>query len=440
MSDLDHSHSQQPLKGGTGMSRLKMKFQQGELIVSTVSLVTATLGAGIITLPYLALINGIVLSSLLITFGAVISYFWSMLLVKWADEIDADSYEAFAEHWYGPRAAQVTSWINICTLMGFVVSYIVFVKTLVPHIFEVLFGVHDILGMSEYGSSASELLWAIVYTIFILIPLSLAKNLGTLRYNSMFGVMWCFYLMSWFIWLFLVDRSLVPSISKNIADANYFIISSSGLVTSIPFVVFAFMYQPNVPLIYRELNNRSYNKIHKVLIIGSCGVVVIYVITWAFGYLGLVNQPEMLSILYIKSNILQIDYENWAFNIAILGLLFWVFAAAPMSFIPAKAAYEQSMYGREGMTRNQNIVVTICMCMICLLLAVAFPGISEVITVLGCTTNPMTGFILPIVFYLKIIKDIPLYKKVIWWAILIFMVLISWMGMYQFWNEKLRSS
>ena len=75
MSDLDHSHSQQPLKGGTGMSRLKMKFQQGELIVSTVSLVTATLGAGIITLPYLALINGIVLSSLLITFGAVISYF-----------------------------------------------------------------------------------------------------------------------------------------------------------------------------------------------------------------------------------------------------------------------------------------------------------------------------------------------------------------------------
>ena len=37
----------------------------------------------------------------------------------------------------------------------------------------------------------------------------------------------------------------------------------------------------------------------------------------------------------------------------------------------------------------------------CFLLAVAIPNISDAMTVIGATSNPLVGFTLPIVFYLK---------------------------------------
>jgi len=61
---------------------MQRKFRAGGLKGSIFSLVTAILGSGTITLPYLAAKNGIVLTILLIAFGAAISYFAGMLLVK----------------------------------------------------------------------------------------------------------------------------------------------------------------------------------------------------------------------------------------------------------------------------------------------------------------------------------------------------------------------
>ena len=62
-------------------SKLKL-FEKGSVFMSIFNLIAATLGAGTITLPYLAADNGIVLAAVLIVFGATISYFCGMLLVS----------------------------------------------------------------------------------------------------------------------------------------------------------------------------------------------------------------------------------------------------------------------------------------------------------------------------------------------------------------------
>jgi len=68
---------------------------------------------------------------------------------------------------------------------------------------------------------------------------------------------------------------------------------------------------------------------------------------------------------------------------------------------------------------------------------VAIPGISDVITILGCTTNPLIGFILPVVFYLKIVPEAPLYKKAISWIVLLFTVAISILVFVLFIRDKI---
>ena len=78
-----------------------------------------------------------------------------------------------------------------------------------------------------------------------------------------------------------------------------------------------------------------------------------------------------------------------------------VIAAAPLAILPAKFAYEEMKY-RNGMTPTQNIGVSVCMTVLCYILAVVMPNVGSVIAVTGATVNPFIGFIFPILFYLKI--------------------------------------
>lgn len=48
----------------------------------------------------------------------------------------------------------------------------------------------------------------------------------------------------------------------------------------------------------------------------------------------------------------------------------------------------------------------------------------------------MIGFILPIVFYLKIVDNIPTYKKVLCWLVMAYVVAVSVVGLILFILEK----
>ena len=124
------------------------------------------------------------------------------------------------------------------------------------------------------------------------------------------------------------------------------------------------MYQPNIPIVYRELERKNYRRMEKVIVRGSGSVVFLYILAAAFGYLGLVGNPEYLKILSDESNILQVPYTNWGFRIAIICLNFAIFAGAPICVLPCKDTYEELVYPEKGMNMKQNIIVTIVMCTI----------------------------------------------------------------------------
>ena len=61
----------------------------------------------------------------------------------------------------------------------------------------------------------------------------------------------------------------------------------------------------------------------------------------------------------------------------------------------------------------------------CWLLACLVPNIGDIITIIGATTNPLVGFLFPILFYLKLYPNISIWKKLLAFGIIAMTVISS---------------
>lgn len=79
-------------------------------------------------------------------------------------------------------------------------------------------------------------------------------------------------------------------------------------------------------------------------------------------------------------------------------------AAAPLCVLPSKDTVEELFYGGK-MTKKQNLVVTLVLVTINCVLATFIPDIGTAMSLVGSSINPVIGFIIPVVFYWKLIKE-----------------------------------
>lgn len=84
------------------------------------------------------------------------------------------------------------------------------------------------------------------------------------------------------------------------------------------------------------------------------------------------------------------------------------------------------------MTKRENFFVTLAMCSICYVVALLVPDLTDALTLLGATINPLMGFILPCVFFLKLCPDESKTKRGLAYASIIFTVISCLAVIYYF--------
>lgn len=139
--------------------------------------------------------------------------------------------------------------------MGFITSYIVYIKSMLPNIL-LLFKTEEELGWIA-SDGWGQIFWATIFSFVLLFPLSLPRSINALRFSSLFGVMCSVYLSLAVFFVFYCDKELIPDPAQNFKDANLFTLTFSGVVSSFPLIIFAYMYQVNIPMIYTELEARN---------------------------------------------------------------------------------------------------------------------------------------------------------------------------------------
>ena len=198
-------------------------------------------------------------------------------------------------------------------------------------------------------------------------------------------------------------------------------------------------------MIYTELEQRNSKQMSKVLIFGTIGAVLLYVIVGLWGYLTFVNNPFGISAAEAleDANILQAPYPSDTMPIMIgnFALFFAIATAAPLVVLPAKDTVEEIVSkgnSNRRLSTKENIGVTFTLVFVSYLLSIVIPSIRDAMSLVGSTTNPAVGFILPIVFYWKAIEsdNVPIcsIKKLVPLIVATFIICISCLSLINFFS------
>lgn len=219
-----------------------------------------------------------------------------------------------------------------------------------------------------------------------------------------------------------------------------FDVSMFGVFRSLPLIIFAFMYQTNIPMIYHELAKKNPKHMQRIIIIGTIAAIVVYLLAGIFGYVTFIGNPNLDAIME-KQNILEVDaYGNSIpIYVARFLMLLVVLFATPLCILPCKDSVEEMLWPGKTMTKKQNFVVTIVLCVVAWGLALAIPNFGDALTILGATTNSGIGFLLPVIYYLKVEEKAPRFTptKIICYFTFVFICCASVIELGTFIYQKL---
>ena len=107
-----------------------------------------------------------------------------------------------------------------------------------------------------------------------------------LRFTSFFGVVCSLVLMIVLLYEYIFDEEVVPQPPRSqFARADLFNLTVPAIVETFPFIIFLFLYQPNIPATYMELSARSPAVMNQVLWKANSIAVTCFAVVGISGYL-----------------------------------------------------------------------------------------------------------------------------------------------------------
>lgn len=248
--------------------------------------------------------------------------------------------------------------------------------------------------------------------------MSLPRTLSALRFSTFFSILVSFYIVLAIVFICLTDRSVTPDLGHSLETAfKNFDISVMGVFNSIPLVIFSFMYQTNIPMIYVELEKKDLLHMWKVMRNGTIGATIAYLLAGIFGYATFADYLDVDARME-QQNILKC-YPNITANfVSLFGILIVILFATPVTILPCKDTVEELFLKRVDengpppkLTAKQNVLVTFILVLVSFVLSLAIPNIGDAMTILGATTNSGIGFLLPIIYYLRMEHKAPRWSN-----------------------------
>ncbi|XP_032475783.1 sodium-coupled neutral amino acid transporter 5 isoform X4 [Phocoena sinus] len=342
---------------------------------------------------------------------AAASWGWPM---PWPTQGSSSSciraYEQLGQRALGPAGKVVVAAVICLHNVGAMSSYLFIIKSELPLV------IGTFLDMDPEGDwFLKGNLLIIIVSVLIILPLALMRHLGYLGYTSGLSLTcMLFFLISVIYKKFQlgcaighneteVERKSPPSLNTS-CEAQMFTADSQMFYT-VPIMAFAFVCHPEVLPIYTELCRPSKRRMQAVANVSIGAMFCMYALTATFGYLTFYSsvEAEMLH-MYSQQDLLILCVR--------LAVLLAVTLTVPVVLFPIRRALQQLLFPSKAFSWPRHVAIALILLVLVNVLVICVPTIRDIFGVIGSTSAPSLIFILPSVFYLRIVPSEvePLYS------------------------------
>ncbi|CAH0381910.1 unnamed protein product [Bemisia tabaci] len=361
---------------------------------SVITLSNSIIGVSILAMPFCFQQCGIILSLIILFFISIISRLACHFLLKSAVISRCRSFEFLAFHMFGPAGKTVIELSIVGFLMGSCVAFFVVVGDLGPAI------VKSVLNL-EMSVQALRPALLIGVAVFIILPLGLVRDIDSL--SSICTLSIGFYII---LVLKIIAEATPPIFDSSWADkVNYW--RPAGILQCLPIFSSALSCQTQLFEIFGSYLNGPLDKINGAIKSSVNMCTAVYMGVGLFGYIAFCSQP-------LTGNALMNFPPSLTGDIIKLGFVVSVALSFPLVIFPCRASLYSFLYHQnhsshyELLTRNtggssQN-VLTLLIVTVSLILALLVPSIELVLGLLGSTIGVILCYILPSVFFTRLLK------------------------------------
>ncbi|CAK6963880.1 sodium-coupled neutral amino acid transporter 3-like [Scomber scombrus] len=378
--------------------------------MSIFNLSNAIMGSGILGLAFAMSNTGIILFLILLLSIAILSAYSIHLLLKCAGVVGIRAYEQLGNRAFGAPGKMVAGCVITIHNIGAMSSYLFIVKSELPLVIQAFLGKHENTG--EWFLNGNYLI--IIVSVLIIFPLALMKELGYLGYTSGFSLScMVFFLISVIYKKFNIPcpldaghHNVTPVDSHAVINATDFceaklITMNSQTAYTIPILAFAFVCHPEVLPIYTELRDATKKRMQTVANVSILAMFVMYLLTALFGYLTFFGAVES-ELLHTYSKVDPLDVLVLCVRLSVLVA---VTLTVPVVLFPIRRAVLQILFPEKPFHWARHTIIAFCLIFIVNLLVIFVPSIRDIFGLIGATTAPSLIFILPGIFYIRIVPE-----------------------------------
>lgn len=387
-----------PIKHGI-IDKILGHPEKGPAISGAIFAMTSlSIGTGCLTFTKKTIQFGFVWFGVVLIIGGIATYWTLVGLIRVAKKEGDMEYSSTVRKILGKCPAVIVDVMTSIYSWGIIITYEVILNSLIGRVIYIFFKDKKVYPAYAYYEEA---IWdtvkikaIVLVTLNVLLtPLCLAKDIGKMKFFSLFGIISLAYTILVlviecpFFWSYYLKNVYVKedkSTHANWVDISRAFNSNLDFFTGFATIIFSFANHQGALPVYRTLKTSDETIMNKVFVRSIILTLIIYFFTYISSFLTTPLKSEDL-IIFRES----IFNNDLFMNIAKIAIILELFFLIPGNFNSMRCSLFHIIFGSEEVRTIPNIILVLSTLIISALIGAVYKEILNYISLLGgfcCTT------------------------------------------------------